>query len=70
MKLPLAVTAGLPQVSPKGRAFQVTHLSHVVGPDVAVRVRGHKFQLLSNAIAEAEKVDPRLNPQIILVEAE
>lgn len=69
-RLPLAVTAGLPDKAPRGRSFAVSSLSQVVGPDTAVRVASGRFKTLAEVVAAAEKVDLRLNPQIILVEDE
>ena len=69
MKLPPAVFAGLPERAPRGRAFAVTRLSHVAGPGIRIVNGTLRHDTLDTAITEAERVDLRLNPQIILVEA-
>ena len=71
MKLPADATKGYKEQAPRGRVYAVTRLSHVAGPTVkAVLHSTKRHELLKDAVAEAEAVDYRLNPTIILVEKE
>lgn len=55
----------LPAVAPRGQHFTVLHHSHVAGPDVRTVVRDAGREL-AGAIAIADRIDWRLQPQIAL----
>ncbi len=71
MKLPAGATKGLPDKAPRGRAFAVTRLTHVVGQTVkAVFASDRRHELLADAVREAEALDYRLSPAIVLLDKE
>lgn len=63
-------TKGLAERAPRGRMYAVTHLNYVSGPTVAAVVSSQRHEMLAAAVREAEGIDHRLNPQIILTEKE
>jgi hypothetical protein len=69
VKLPEAATKGFKEQAPRGRQYAVTRLLHCGGTAVAV-LSNRRHDTLTPAVQEAEAIDHRLNPTIVLVEKE
>lgn len=70
MKLSASVLKGLPERAPRGRHFAVARLSHVAGKGIRCVLGDKRYELLEHAVREAEDVDWRFNPNIVLTDKE
>lgn len=57
-----------PNHLPRGHRFGLLYLSHVYGNDVKVLEHETKWEVADHAHAKARALDPRLNPQVVLVD--
>jgi hypothetical protein len=64
------LNAALPAIAPRGKHFAVISMSHVAGgiPHMVVSSRLHTA--LSDAQAEAARIDWRLSPSVVIVATE
>jgi hypothetical protein len=62
-RIPAAVT-----IAPRGKAFKVVRLDHVVGGRVLPMFTPGAWQARADADAAAKRIDERLRPTVVLID--